>query len=76
MWLGNSGYEGNAMTKEESKSNGPIPAPMISRRGDRSPSLNLDEVDMSKDGVQGNVEVSKRRASTLVSVVPADGERD
>ncbi len=50
-----------------------FPAPMVSKRQDRSASLNLEEVDMSKDGVQGDIAVSKGRASTFVTKLTADG---
>lgn len=63
-----------AVRKSEPKNN--LPAPMVSKRQDRSASLNLDEVDMSKDGVQGDVAVSKGRASTFVSKLPEDGNQE
>ena len=57
--------------KSELKNN--FPAPMVSKRQDRSASLNLEEVDISKDGVQGDLAVSKGRASTFVSKLSEDG---
>lgn len=57
--------------KSEPKSD--FPAPMVSKRQDRSGVLNLDEMDMSKDGVQGGVAVSKGGASTFVSKLSEDG---
>lgn len=60
--------------KSEPKNN--VPAPMVGKRQDRSASLNLDEVDMSKDGVQGDVAVSKGRASSFVSKLPEDGNQE
>ena len=64
------------MADREAKPTNDFPAPMISKSQHRSGALNLDEVDMSKDGVQGDVAVSKGRASTFVTKLPEDGSQD
>ena len=61
------------MADRESKPKEEFPAPVISKRQDQTGSLNLEEVDMSKGGVQGDVAVSKGRASTFVTKLPEDG---
>lgn len=53
-----------------------FPAPLVSERQDRSASLDLDEVDMSKDCVQGDVAVSKGSASTVVSRLSENGSQE
>ncbi|WP_080868100.1 hypothetical protein [Agrobacterium tumefaciens] len=58
------------MADRNSEPNNNFPAPTVSKRQNRSAPLNLDEVDMSKDGVQGDVAVSKGSASTVVSKLP------
>ncbi|MBW9091985.1 hypothetical protein JNB91_29940 [Rhizobium wenxiniae] len=64
------------MADQKSEPKNYFPAPMVSKRQDRSGVRNLDEVDMSKDGVQGGVAVSKGLASTFVSKLSEDGSGD
>ena len=62
------------MPDQRSKTQGTLATPMISKRDKKPTSLQLDQVDMSKDGVQGNVIVSKGSASTFVAAIPKDGD--
>lgn len=57
------------MTRKKLKT-GSFPAPAIAKRSSHPESLNLDEIDLSRDGVQGDVVVSKGDASTFVSRKP------
>lgn len=54
------------MTRDDPKT-APFPTPAIAKRNSQQNSLNLEEVDLSRDGVQGDVVVSKGPASTFVS---------
>lgn len=54
----------------ENPKTGSFPAPAIAKRNPQSASLNFDEVDLSRDGIQGDVVVSKGDASTFVSRKP------
>ncbi len=54
------------MTPENPKSRS-LPTPTVAKSDSKSESLNLNEVDLSRDGTQGNVVVSKGRSSTFVS---------
>ncbi len=58
------------MAHENPKS-GSFPAPVIAKRNTQPESLNLDDVDLSRDGVQGDVVISKGDTSTFVSRKPA-----
>ncbi|SFB59100.1 hypothetical protein SAMN03159496_05473 [Rhizobium sp. NFR07] len=58
------------MIDKQSRSDRAFPTPMIGKSGKRSDSLNLEEVDMGKGGVHGNVLVSKGQASTIVTTIP------
>jgi hypothetical protein len=63
------------MTRDDQNS-GSFPTPAIAKRNSQPESLNLDDVDLSRDGVQGDVTVTKRPASTFVSRrVPAYDEK-
>ena len=56
--------------------NKPFPTPAVAVRRPERKSLNLEKVDMNKDRVQGDVFVSKGRASTFTSVIPGVEDRD
>jgi hypothetical protein len=58
------------MTDDQLKSEMPFPTPRTGKQRSKDKSLNLENVDMRKDGVQGDVAVSKGRASTFVTKVP------
>jgi hypothetical protein len=60
------------MNRENSKSS--FPKPAIAKRNSQPERLNLDEVDLNRDGIQGDVVVSKGQASTFVSKRPKAGE--
>jgi hypothetical protein len=63
------------MTHKNSKT-GSFPAPAIAKRSSQPESLNLDELDLSRDGIQGDAVVSKGDASTFVSRKPnADDDK-
>lgn len=47
-----------------------FPTPAIALAGKQAKSLDLEKVDMSRAGVQGDVYVSKGRSSTFVSAIP------
>jgi hypothetical protein len=47
-----------------------FPTPAIASAGKKAKSLNLEKVDMSRAGIQGDVYVSKGRSSTFVSAIP------
>lgn len=51
-----------------------FPAPRIASSKRQPEPLDLGNIDMSKDGVQGNAVVSKRRAATFVTRVPDEKE--
>ena len=63
------------MSKEPSNPNPNFPTPAISARKSTSKSLDLENIDMSKNGKQGDVVVSKGRASTFVSSARDDTEK-
>ncbi len=44
-----------------------FPAPAIMKQSSEPKSLDLESVDMTRDGVQGDAVVSKGRASTVVT---------
>ncbi|QKK33324.1 hypothetical protein FE844_027580 (plasmid) [Rhizobium indicum] len=52
------------------------PDPAIVKRGSREQSLDLKNVDMSREGVQGDVVVSKGRAGTFVTKLHSDEDSD
>jgi hypothetical protein len=52
-----------------------FPTPMVANHRTERKSLNLDEADLSKDGVQGDVVVSKGRASTFAAAIPKSREK-
>ncbi|WP_156387025.1 MULTISPECIES: hypothetical protein [unclassified Rhizobium] len=54
------------MTPENPK-NRSFPTPTIAKSVSKPESLNLNEVDLSRDGTQGDVVVSKGRSRTFVS---------
>jgi hypothetical protein len=56
--------------------NKPFPTPAVATRRPERKSLDLEKVDMNKEGVQGDVFVSKGRASTFASVIPGVEDRD
>jgi hypothetical protein len=64
------------MTDDQPKSEKPFPTPTIGNKRAKGTSLNLQNVDMRKDGVQGGVVVSKGRASTFVTKLPDSKESD
>jgi hypothetical protein len=47
-----------------------FPTPAVATQRVEQKSLDLEHVDMSKGGAQGNVFVSKGTASTVVSLMP------
>ena len=47
-----------------------LATPAITKGAYGERSLDMSNVDMSRDGVQGEVVVSKGRASTVVSMLP------
>jgi hypothetical protein len=61
------------MTRENPESSS-FPTPAIAKPSSQPKSLNLDEVDLTRDGVQGDVVVSKGRSSTFVSKRPTAGD--
>jgi hypothetical protein len=63
------------MSNEADKEGKPLAAPMVAKREPKEQSLDLENVDMSKDGIQGDVLVSKGRSSTFVTKLrkPKDG---
>lgn len=63
------------MSKQPSGPNPSFPTPAISARKSKSKSLDMENIDMSKDGKQGDVAVSKGRSSTFVSLANDDRER-
>ncbi|MFP3547038.1 hypothetical protein SB748_26825 [Rhizobium sp. SIMBA_035] len=50
------------MSNEEDNEGRPLAAPMVAKREPKEQSLDLENVDMSKDGIQGDVLVSKGRS--------------
>ncbi|WP_276121895.1 hypothetical protein [Pararhizobium qamdonense] len=54
------------MTRDDPKT-APFPTPAIAKPNSQPESLDLDDVDLGHDGVQGDVVVSKGPASTFVS---------
>ncbi|MFP3547497.1 hypothetical protein SB748_29285 [Rhizobium sp. SIMBA_035] len=50
--------------------NKPFPTPAVATRRPERKSLDLEKIDMTKKGIQGDVFVSKGRASTFASVLP------
>lgn len=61
------------MTPENPKSRS-FPTPAIAQSDSKPESLNLNEVDLSRDGTQGDVVVFKGRSSTFVSKRPTAGD--
>jgi len=57
------------MADKENSEKKPLAAPMINRGAKDRQSLDLEGIDMSKDGRQGDVLVSKGRSSTVVTKV-------
>jgi hypothetical protein len=63
------------MSKKPSDPTPNFPTPAISARKSTSKSLDLENIDMSKDGKQGDAVVSKGRSSTFVSLAKNDPEK-
>ncbi|MBY5325541.1 hypothetical protein [Rhizobium leguminosarum] len=55
------------MSDKENSGKKPLAAPMINRGAKDQQSLDLDGVEMSTDGRQGDVLVSKGRSRTFVT---------
>jgi hypothetical protein len=62
---------GGTKMSTDSKSS-PFPTPRIASSKTKTESLDLENIDMSQDGVQENVVVTKGRAATFVRRVPDD----
>ncbi len=60
------------MSKEPSNPDPTFPTPAISTGKSTPKSLNLENIDMSKNGRQGDVVVSKGRSSTFASLANDD----
>jgi len=55
------------MSNEADNESKPFAAPMVKRESKDQQSLDLDNVDMALDGVQGDAVVSKGQSSTFVT---------
>jgi hypothetical protein len=55
------------MSNEADNESKPLAAPMVKRESKDQQSLDLDNVDMALDGVQGDAVVSKRQSGTFVT---------
>jgi hypothetical protein len=60
----------------EADENKPFPTPAVAAPRPEPRSLDLEKVDLNKEGVQGDLFISRGRASTFASVIPGVEDRD